>query len=678
MKTLQEYSNIIWTIGDSLLRNRFNKAKWDEIFLPFILLRRLDCLVLSKYTGSEEGKKSVQERYKAGTFTKDQVYNNIAKNPIYIKKGFANTWLDVNRLEAGGGLAWIVNHSKDIKGDLLAYVNGFPSEVQSILASLGLFSTEKATGAIEQLDGNSADAGFDVLKSFVSEIVQHFDIIDMPPDMMGNLFEELIRQFNEAKKTDAGEHYTPRDAIQLLILLLLNGDLPEDGESIDFYDPTCGTGGILFVGEQELRNRCKQSKRQVYVNLYGQEVNPFTHGICQADLLLQERDFRNVKRGDTLAEDKHEAKKFRYQGANPPYGVKWGGKELKELENKIRTEIAKGEAGRFPAGAPKTTEEGQLLFLQHMVSKMRPVNEGGGRLAIVMNGNPLFAADAGQGDSEIRRYLLEHDLVEAIVALPRDMFFNTGIATYIWVLTNKKDNGKAYSKKRVGHVQLIDASQMGARLPKGIGSKRYELTPVTTKKISEWHRTVAGEDVAPQCKIVPNSYFGYYSVKIAAQEVRGEQLGWKIKYKLAKLQDGKPVLKKGKPVLEPKETVGHAWKAFSESDAKDIIVEMEKIDSWDILGCEVEPYVITDTERVPMLPLFQQFPNPTEVQRDEYLKKAITNLRPEGFPDFTIEQVTIGYEIPFTQIFYKYEKPEDPEVLKKRLAKLLKGLEDML
>lgn len=567
--TTQQITSCILNIGDSILRNRIEKKDWDKIFLPFIVLRRLDCLLTSAH-----------EQYGTAEITRLRL--------AAMNEPFGNSWAKDDHMKAGGCLAWIAANSKDVHRDLTDFTNGFSEDVTKIFQALELLPSRSVTsGTISRLNAKSEAAGIELLQSFLVELVKKMDFTNLPPTTMGDVFEDCIRRFNEEKKTDAGEHYTPRDAIELLARLLLNGDVPMDGSTIEFYDPTCGTGGILLEGEKALKGRCEEKGIKILIHLFGQELMSFTHGICQADLLLRKAKFQNIQLGDTLVDDKHPGKRFRYQGANPPYGVKW-----KAIEKAIRDEAAKGENGRFPAGTPKTVQEGQLLFLQHMVSKMETVEKGGGRIAIVMNGNPLFAGDAGDGDSNIRGYLLKYDLVEAIIALPKEMFFNTGIATYIWVLNNNKAKGK-----RVGKVQLIDASGMGSRMSKSLGNKRYLLSPETIKEICKWHETAAGDDTDIRCKVVPNEFFGYHSVDIA------EGTGKKPK---------------------------------------------------------------KDTERIPLLDVPDS--------NLEKLQEIIKDMRPDDAPDFEITSVTVGWEIPFTQIFYKYQGPEDPMVLAKKVEAELAGL----
>ena len=572
---MQPIGSVINRIAEEAIWNIIEKKDWDRIFIPMLLLGRLDQLLADAYAAQKKKGHTHQKAISMMTRgAKPQPYQN--------------SWVEADHFEAGTPLAWIGKHSKNMPVDMKNYISGFPKDCVSIFETLELLPNPSNGGTINLLEAKGKMSKKEILGILIRGMVEKISFSEFNETSMGDAFEDCIRMFNEQKKTDAGEHYTPRDGIGLLARLLLNGDIPTDGEEVDFYDPTSGTGGILIEGKKCLEQRCKERGVRPRVELYGQELMGFTHGICQADLLLRGMDFTKIRLGDTLASDLHEGKYFRYQGANPPYGVKW-----KALEATIRAEAAKGARGRFPGGCPKTVQEGQLLFLQHMVSKMRKVSDGGGRLAIVMNGNPLFAADAGEGDSEIRGYFLKNDLVEAIIALPKEMFFNTGIATYIWVLTNKK------KPKRKGVVQLIDASGMGTRMSKSLGNKRNMLTSETIKEICSWHQKGSEESVDPRCRVVPNDFFGYYSVDIE-EPVAGQK--------------------------KPKK----------------------------------------DTERIPLL----DCPDGDQ----EKLKVIIKAMRPDDAGDFKIAKVTVGWEIPFTQIFYKYQPPEDPLILAKKVEAELAGL----
>lgn len=586
---IHKASSEVWGIGNDILWNRFEKKDWPNILLPFILLRRLDLCWQEAY-GSERKRRTQAVAFKE------------ASSALRYSNEYA-VEVDPNNKP----LDYLLEISKSAPSVCLAelkkYVKAFNPDVVEIF---------KALNFLDWVDKLHAKEALVPLLNRLCDRNRFEFSSATPPELMSELFEDMIRQFAEQNNKEAGEHYTPRDAVRLLINLLLNGDIPQNGESLDFYDPTCGTGGILSMGKKAIMERIKAAGRSVspIVTLYGQELMPLTYGICKADLLLRGDDWQNIKEGDTLKSDMHESKSFRYQGANPPYGVSW-----KMIQKAVEDQAALGAQGRFPGGTPRVTD-GQLLFLQHMVSKMRSKQEGGGRVAVVLNGSPLFSGDAGSGDSDIRGWLLKNDLVEAIVRLPSELFFNTGITTYIWVLSNKKHG------KRIGNVHLIDAAELGTRMAKALGNKRYQLTEETIKQISGWHRTNEGNNV----KRLPNAAFAFYSVDI----------------KVPALDEN------GEPKLQIK--------------GKKSVAIVEK-----------------DTERVPFTAIedfgFGSLTQEQVVARNKALSAVIESMRPEGAAPFTIEQVTIGWEIPFNQLFYKFEEPEDPFVLAEKLKKTLKDIE---
>jgi len=324
---------------------------------------------------------------------------------------------------------------------------------------------------------------------------------------MGTLFEELIRKFAELSNETAGEHFTPREVIRLMVELLFAGDaaaLTQPGIVRTLYDPTVGTGGMLSVSEEHLHRLNPQARLVVY----GQELNPESYAICKADMLIKGQDISNIVYGNTLAEDGLAGKRFDYGLSNPPFGVEW-----KKIEHPVRDEHArKGYAGRFGPGLPRVSD-GSLLFLLHLISKMRPQAEGGGRIGIVLNGSPLFTGGAGSGESEIRKWIIENDWLEAIVALPTDMFYNTGIATYVWLVTNHK------SPERRGKIQLINATSFFQKMRKSLGSKRKELGEADIARIVRLYGDFRANDYS---KIFANADFGYATITVD-RPLRDEQ-----------------------------------------------------------------------------------------------------------------------------------------------------------
>lgn len=372
----------------------------------------------------------------------------------------------------------------DSKNKLRAYIQGFSNDIVDIFKH---FDFDRQ---IEKLDSINA----------LSLIIDKFTQVDLHPSIisnadMGLLFEELIRQFAESSNETTGEHYTPREVIRLCVDLLFFDD-NVNHEVCTIYDPTAGTGGMLSVAEDYLKTKKPNTK----LILHSQELNGESYAICKSDMLLKGHDINKIKLGNTLSNDQHANAKFDYCISNPPFGVDW-----KKIEKEIRREHEElGLNGRFGAGLPRVSD-GSLLFLQHLISKMKSPENGGGRIAIVLNASPLFTGGAGSGESEIRKYIIEHDLLETIIGLPTDIFYNTGIATYIWVLSNRK------AQERKGKVQLINAVNMYQRMRKSLGSKRNELSQ---DHICEILRLYADYKETSTSKIFSNEYFGYYTITV--------------------------------------------------------------------------------------------------------------------------------------------------------------------
>jgi type I restriction enzyme M protein len=467
-------SAFIWSVAD-LLRGDYKQSEYGKVILPFTVLRRLDC-VLDPTKAAVLEEKAKREK------------QGINPEPFLLRaagQGFYNTSpLDL-RKATGDPI--------HIGENLRAYVLGFSEAVRDIFERFEFH---------QQID-RLAKAGL------LFQVTEKFTTIDLHPQkvsnaQMGMVFEELIRRFAELSNETAGEHFTPREVIRLMVNLLFVEDdeaLTKPGVVRTLYDPTAGTGGMLSVAEEHL----KEINPKARLVMLGQELNPESYAICKADMLIKGQDIGNVIFGNTLSADGHKGKHFDYMLSNPPFGVEW-----KKIEREVRKEAEEqGFDGRFGPGLPRVSD-GSLLFLLHLVSKMRPVVEGGSRFAIVLNGSPLFTGGAGSGESEIRKYLLENDLVEAIIGLPTDMFYNTGIATYVWVVSNRKPSS------RKGTVQLIDASGMWQKMRKSLGSKRKELSAAHIDDISRIFG--AGEEVTregtPISRIFKNEDFGYRTITV--------------------------------------------------------------------------------------------------------------------------------------------------------------------
>jgi type I restriction enzyme M protein len=491
----QNLSSFIWSVAD-LLRGDYKQSEYGKVILPFTVLRRLDCVLEDT---KEAVLKEKQKREAAG----------LNPAPFLLKKSgqlFYNTSeLDIKKL---------MGDQDHIKENLYAYIQGFSPEVRDIFECFDFFT---------QVDRLSK-------ANLLYLIAEKFANIDFHPDVvsntqMGTVFEELIRKFAELSNETAGEHFTPREVIRLMVNLLFIEDdeiLSKPGVVRSMYDPTVGTAGMLSVSEEHLRELNPDAR----LVMFGQELNAESYAICKADMLIKGHDITNIILGNTLSNDGLIGKLFDYMLSNPPFGVEW-----KKIEAIIRKEFEQqGFNGRFGPGLPRVSD-GSLLFLLHLISKMRPAKDGGSRLGIVLNGSPLFTGGAGSGESEIRRYVLENDLVEANIGLPTDMFYNTGISTYIWILSNRK------TKHRKGKIQLIDASGMWQKMRKSLGSKRKELSDehiATITKLFGKCKEVT-KDGVPISRIFKNSDFGYHTITVE-RPLRDEK-GNVVKGTKGKLKD---------------------------------------------------------------------------------------------------------------------------------------------
>jgi type I restriction enzyme M protein len=494
----QNLSSFIWSVAD-LLRGDYKQSEYGRVILPFTVLRRLDCVL-------EPTKEAVlaemEKREAAG----------LNPEPFLLKKAgllFYNTSpLDIRKL---------MGDQDNIAENMFSYIQAFSPAVRDIFECFD-FHTQ-----VQRLD----KAGLLYL------VTEKFANIDLHPEVvsneqMGHVFEELIRKFAELSNETAGEHFTPREVIRLMVNLLFIEDddaLTKPGIVRSLYDPTAGTGGMLSVAEDHLSGQNPDAR----LVMYGQELNGESYAICKADMLIKGQDISNIIHGNTLSDDGLPGKQFDYMLSNPPFGVEW-----KKIQKAIKKEHQQdGFNGRFGPGLPRVSD-GSLLFLMHLISKMRPTKDGGSRFGIVLNGSPLFTGNAGSGESEIRRYVLENDLLEAIIGLPTDMFYNTGISTYIWIVTNRKP------AHRKGKVQLIDASAMWQKMRKSLGSKRKELSDDHIAEITR----LFGEakevsiDGVPISRIFKTTDFGYQTITVERPQLD---------------EDGQPVLEtRGKRKGQPK------------------------------------------------------------------------------------------------------------------------------
>ncbi|MBY0276660.1 type I restriction-modification system subunit M [Candidatus Binatia bacterium] len=445
-----EIVSFLWGVAD-LIRDTFKRGKYQDVILPLTVLRRLDCVLA-------DTKASVLERQAK---LKGKGLDDLDAQ-LRRASGFA--FYNTSRYDFEKLLA----DAPHLAANLRNYIAGFSPNMREVLEKFDFDNT------ISKLD--EAGLLFQVLERF-KNVDLHPDRIDNPT--MGTIFEELIRKFNEALNENPGEHFTPRDVVHLMVELMLAGDadrIRRKGIVCTVYDPCCGSGGMLMITKEHVTGGLRKNgdllrdpiNPEAEIHLFGQEVNPETWAVSKSDLFMKDptgRDADNIAYGSTLSNDRHAGRSFDYLIANPPYGKDW-----KRDEDAVRAEHDRGASGRFAAGLPRISD-GQLLFLLHMLAHAKEPKDGGSRIAIIMNGSPLFTGDAGSGESEIRRYILEHDLLEALIALPEQLFYNTGIATYVWVVTNRK------APARKGKVQLIDASSFWVPMRKSLGDKRREIPP---------------------------------------------------------------------------------------------------------------------------------------------------------------------------------------------------------
>lgn len=501
----KDLASFIWSVAD-LLRGDYKQSDYGKVILPFTVLRRLDCVLAptkAKVLAEFAAKK------KAGV-----------KPDLFLLRASGQSFYNTSDLD----LKKLMGDQDNISQNLYTYIQAFSSSVRDIFERFN-FSTQ-----IDKL----AKSGLLYL------VTEKFAAIDLRPTSvdnheMGLAFEELIRRFAELSNETAGEHFTPREVIGLMVNLLFVEDddaLTKPGVVRTIYDPAAGTGGMLSVAGEHLAELNPKAR----LTMFGQELNDESYAICKADMLIKGQDVANIVAGNTLSEDGHAHKKFDYMLSNPPFGVEW-----KKVEKEVRKEHeTEGFNGRFGPGLPRVSD-GSLLFLLHLLSKMRPTKDGGSRFGIVLNGSPLFTGGAGSGESDIRKHLLENDLVEAIIGLPTDMFYNTGISTYVWIVSNRKP------APRKGKVQLIDASSFWEKMRKSLGSKRKEMTEEQIAEVTRLFGSfkeaqlatvldVEGKDVgrkivlaggkppkpptggkvklAPLSLILPNDTFGYRTITV--------------------------------------------------------------------------------------------------------------------------------------------------------------------
>ena len=582
----QALSSLIWSVAD-LLRGDFKQSEYGRVILPFTVLRRLDCVLAPT---KQAALKEYAEKRKA----------KIAFEP-FVQRKTGLDFYNISSLDMGK----LMGDQDNIRANLESYILGFAPDVRSIFEHFDFAAT------VERL--HKAKLLYLVTEKFAG--------IDLHPGQvdnvqMGLVFEELIRKFAELSNETAGEHFTPREVIRLMVNLLFIEDaeaLTKPGVVRTMYDPTAGTGGMLSVAAEYLQELNPKAR----LTLFGQELNPESHAICKADMLIRGQDISNIILGNTLSDDGLHGKHFDYMLSNPPFGVEW-----KKIEKAVREENEKlGFNGRFGPGLPRVSD-GSLLFLLHLLSKMRPAAQGGSRIGIVLNGSPLFTGGAGSGESEIRRYVLENDLVEAIVALPTDMFYNTGISTYVWCLTNRKPD------ERKGCVQLIDASSFWQKMRKSLGSKRKEMSEEHIGQVTR----LFGDFI--EASLVTT--FDAQGKEVAQTVVRAGEKPPRV-----------PTAGKAKTMpisrIFRNEVFGYRTITVERPlrDAQGVPILGEKGKS---KGKPQPDSALRDTENVPL-----------SEDVEEYLRREVLPHAPDAWIDH--EKTKTGYEIPFNRHFYVFEPP---------------------
>ena len=639
---INNHAGLVWAIAD-LLRGDYKQSEYGRVILPLVVLRRLDCVleptkpqVLARLAALQGRVENVGPILHA--ITDIEVFNT---SPLTLKK--------------------ILADPSQVAGNLRAWIAAFDEETRDVIEK---FDFDAQIGRLDR-----AKLLYLVLAK-VTEVDLHPNAVSNVE--MGYLYEELIRRFSELSNETAGEHFTPREVIRLMVDLLFIEDdeaLRTPGIVRTMLDPACGTGGLLSVAQDYLRELNPGARLEGY----GQELNAETYAICRSDMMLKGQKASNIRLGNSFSEDAFKGSRYDYLLANPPFGVEW-----KKVQREIEDEHDKlGFGGRFGAGLPRIND-GSFLFLQHMISKLKRPEEGGGRLAIVFNGSPLFTGGAGSGESEIRRWIIENDWLEGIVALPDQLFYNTGISTYFWIVTNRK------KPERRGRVQLVDARELFTKMRKSLGNKRNEIGP---DQIAEVTRLYGAFEENERVKILPNESFGFQRITVE----RPLRLRYDVTDATLPLVEASPGWVK---LTEPERLalVGHleALKTLSSTDREEAARRLgplpKAIDKavWDALAVrdsdapvvadrkgrpEPDPG-LRDNENVPLPgPVEEYSEDPTHrlasppyrAAVDAYIAAEVLPFVADAWVDHT--KTKIGYEIPLTRHFYRYVPPRPLEVI---------------
>ncbi|UKE49962.1 SAM-dependent DNA methyltransferase [Xanthomonas translucens] len=602
-------SAFIWSVAD-LLRGDYKPHEYGKVILPFTVLRRLDCVLAPTKAAVL---KELDAKTKAG----------LNPEPFLLRKA-GQSFYNTSPLD----LAKLLGDQDNIRQNLYTYMKAFSPAARDIFERFDFFT---------QVD-RLAKANLLYL------VTEKFANIDLHPDAvdnatMGSVFEELIRKFAEISNETAGEHFTPREVIRLMVGLLFieDDDVLTPGNAVvrTIYDPTAGTGGMLSIAGEYLAEHNPRAR----LTMYGQELNDESYAICKADMLIKGQAVENIIAGNTLSDDGHAGHKFDYMLSNPPFGVEW-----KKVEKAVRAEHeAKGFDGRFGPGLPRVSD-GSLLFLMHLLSKMRPARDGGSRFGIVLNGSPLFTGGAGSGESEIRRYVLENDLVEAIVGLPTDMFYNTGIATYVWILSNKKPDD------RKGWVQLIDAGSFWQKMRKSLGSKRKEMAQAHIDTVTRLFGDFAEAELVTVLDAAGNP-LGQPQLVTHTQAAPQPPEGGRLKRvpiaRIFKNEDfGYTTITVERPL---KDEVGN------------LVLGLKGRQK----GKPQPDSALRDTENVPL-----------DQDIGEYFTREVLPHAPDAWIDE--DKNKVGYEIPFNRHFYVFEPPRGLHAIDEELKIVTASIMKML
>jgi type I restriction enzyme M protein len=662
---IKNHAAFIWSVAD-LLRGDYKQSEYGRVILPLTVLRRLDCVLEP---------------------TKDKVLERAAKygdRPELLEAAAGQQFYNTSKYDFGR----LLDAPDDLADNLKHYIASFSPGSRDVIEKFG-FDTQ-----ITRLDRSN----------LLYLVVSKFAEVDLHPDVvsnleMGYLYEELVRRFSELSNETAGEHFTPREVIRLMVNLLFIEDadlLTKPGISKTILDPACGTGGMLSVAEDYLREHNESAR----LHVYGQELNAETYAICRSDMMLKGQDATNIAYGNSFSEDGHAGLQVDYAIANPPFGVEW-----KKVADTVRDEHeAKGFAGRFGAGLPRIND-GSFLFLQHMIAKMKPAEQGGSRVAIVFNGSPLFTGAAGSGESEIRRWIIENDWLEAVVALPDQLFYNTGISTYFWIVTNRK------RPERRGTVQLVDARTMFTKMRKSLGEKRKQISDAQIADIVRAYgeHTDGDHPSGVRVKVFPNEAFGFLRITVE----RPLRVRWEVTDDTLASFDADPKIGKldapvrsalraglerwgSEPLTDPALAEKRVAALMTGVGVKGKPLRTAILDALAVRDAGADPVTdakgnvlpdpdLRDNENVPLpsVPVTYEADPAARLQTmeyrtaiDDYMTAEVHPYVPDAWVDHT--KTKVGYEVPLTRHFYTYVPPRPLEEIDAEIKQLEAEIQELL